>query len=99
MSESTTSIANRALGRANEAHGKIEAHEELCAERYQNIHDKLRTITGILGWGGTTMGGIMLTVIAFLAVRVLDAPNVENERLKAQVEILQQQASHRGGSR
>lgn len=78
------------MNRADAAHDRIEAHEELCAERYGNIHGRLDQVVKILGWGGATVATVMIAVIGALLVRALNAPNVETERLKAQIEILQQ---------
>lgn len=82
--------AQKALSRADAAHDRIEAHEDLCAERYGNIHGRLDQVVKILGWGGTTIAMVMIGVIGFLLVRMIDSPSIETERLKAQIEILQQ---------
>lgn len=88
MSEFVDSVAR---ARAESAHGKIEAHEDLCAERYSNIHDKLNSMTKLIGWGGATLATGVMGLVAFLSVRVMDAPDADKARLQAQVEILQSQ--------
>jgi len=77
---------------AQKALAEIKGHEDVCLARYTNIHDKLGSITRLIGWGGTVLAGLVISVIGFLSVRVLDAPDPDKIRLQAQVEILQAQS-------
>lgn len=53
---------------AKEVQQHMDAHEELCAERYATIHKRLDRIEGMimkLIWGALTgFGAVVLTVIA-----------------------------------
>lgn len=57
-----------AMARADAAHAKIESHEELCAERYGNIHSALNdlkklvwgVILGVAAFGLATLVGVLL---------------------------------------
>lgn len=52
------------------AYAKIEAHEDLCAERYRNIHEAIADMKSLLRW---VLGGVASVVIAitgWLAVQV-----------------------------
>lgn len=73
-----------ARARADEAHTKIEAHEDLCAERYSNIHDKLGMIMKVMGWGGATLAITIISVMGFLAVRLIDANDSRLEQIEHQ---------------
>lgn len=43
----------------------LESHEDLCAERYKNIHETLVTIKSILLWvGGVAVVGMAGTLAA-----------------------------------
>lgn len=90
-------VAQHALERANEAHIKIEAHEDLCAERYAHIQtliggvDKtVEKVLSILAWGGSGLVVLLLTVLGFLAVRAMATNDDELQRLRNQVQIMQQ---------
>jgi hypothetical protein len=49
---SEESVAYQALNLARANDGKINAHEELCAERYGNIHKAIDDIKGVLWKAG-----------------------------------------------
>ncbi len=68
MSErSTSEVAYEALNLARQNARDIEGHEDICAERYQNIHEKLGMIFRIIAWAGGT-GFLLITgLLAFLA--------------------------------
>lgn len=92
MAERTTPVAYRALDRANEAHRLAESahaanasHEELCAERYKNIHESLATLKAIIAWGGSSLAALLLAVLAFLMVRLINNNDGELQRLRDQV--------------
>lgn len=55
------------------AYQKIESHEELCAERYASIHEKLTDFKGTLNkivWGVIS---ILLSVVGFMAVQLWES--------------------------
>jgi hypothetical protein len=84
-----------ARARADEAHTKIEAHEDLCAERYSNIHDKLGMIMRVMGWGGATLATVIIAVMGFLAVRLIDASATRVQMLEQQMQVAPKTGSPR----
>lgn len=87
---------NEAFAHAQTAHDKINAHEDLCAERYAHIHTAIDGVKGsvsmvlrILAWGGTTLFTLLVMLIGFLAVRSIDNNDSEIESLKAQIQALE----------
>lgn len=94
--------AAEAYNHAQAAHEKVEAHEDLCAERYAHINTKLDgvnatvgTILKILAWGGTTIFGLLMGCLVFFATRSLSTNDAQIDALKDQVEALQtQQTDH-----
>lgn len=51
------------------AYGKIEAHEELCAERYKNIHGRLNDVRSKQDRHELAMWALVVSVLGFLAVQ------------------------------
>jgi hypothetical protein len=93
MSEVT---AVDAMAHADQAHIKIEAHEDLCAERYshiqtniQGVKDTVSTILKVVGWGGSTALVMILALLAFFATRAVDNNDQRVKDLQAQIELLQ----------
>lgn len=62
-------VAQEAKGLAHKALNKIEGHEELCAERYKNIHSTLNLIMRVLAWGGSSLIIVLITALGWLAVQ------------------------------
>jgi len=58
-------LARDAMDLAREADNKINAHEDLCAERYKNINDSLSRITKLMGWGGALLAGMILGLLGW----------------------------------
>lgn len=90
-------IASLALTRAEEAHTKLDGHEDLCAERFAHIHtaiggvtSSVSTILKILAWGGTTLFGLLIAMLAFLGARTMSTNDTEVEMLRGQIERLEQ---------
>lgn len=44
------------------AFAKIEGHEQLCAERYKNIHGRLNLLFKVIGWGGALAFSVTLAL-------------------------------------
>jgi hypothetical protein len=76
-----------ARDKAQKALDEIGSHEKLCAERYDNIHDKLGLVLKVLGWGGATI----MTVLLGIAARSMTVNDDQSAVLKAKVELLEQQ--------
>lgn len=91
MTESTAAVAYEARNRANAAHDKIEAHEDLCAERYRNINESVAEIKNILKWAGSGIIGLMLTVLGWLVLQQIDNNRQDQAALARQLLELREQ--------
>lgn len=76
---------------------RVTAHEELCAQRYDAIAASIDAVKAtvcsilrVLAWGGSTIAAVMLCLVGFLAVRVLNANDAEQGRLRDHVMQLEQ---------
>lgn len=70
------------------AYLKIEAHEELCAERYKNIHGRLDLLFKVIGWGGAVAAGLAITIGGWGLNRLYEGQQQQNA-------VLQQLVAHR----
>jgi uncharacterized membrane protein len=62
------------------AYDKINAHEDLCAERYLNIHGRIDLLFRVISWGGA----MAFTVLIGLAAWGLNQVNQsQTEQLRA----------------
>lgn len=75
-------IAYDALTMAREANDKaeralrdIEGHEDICAERYRNINEKLGMLFKIIAWAGGTGFLLIMGLLAFLAKTQFESIN------------------------
>ena len=70
--------AAEAYAHADKAHDTINAHEDLCAERYLGIRESLKDLHGTVRAARNAIVATGLALIAWLASqvyeRVLDAP-------------------------
>jgi hypothetical protein len=55
------------------AYDKIEAHEDLCAERYKNIHESISDLKDGVKWVIRLGVVTMLSLIGYLGSQVLGA--------------------------
>jgi hypothetical protein len=87
----TAFVDQVARDKAQKANDELEGHENLCAERYKNINDTLKTIKSILAWAGTTIFGLLMVTLGWLVVQQVNRNDDDRTLLKAQIELLQQQ--------
>jgi hypothetical protein len=85
--------AATAMAHAEAAHIKIEAHEDLCAERYAHIHTSIagvsRTVDKVLkvlAWGGSTVFVLLLGVLGFFMTRAMSNNDNQLEQLRQQIQ-------------
>lgn len=100
MSDVIAEIAYEARNLARQNARDIEQHEDLCAERYAGIHDKIGEIKGMLKWAGGTGFSIIIGLVGFLAVQMFHQNEQQrrDQELRGQaqqqkIELLQQQLS------
>lgn len=91
----TEATAAEAMARANEAHLKIESHEDLCAERYANIHTALGgvektvdRVLSVLAWGGSGLVALLLVVLGFFMTRAISNNDQQVAAMRAQITLL-----------
>ena len=91
--------ASEAFAHAQSAHDKIDAHEDLCAERYAhiqttigNVTKTVDTILKVLAWGGTTIFGLIVLCLGFLAARAINVNDSEVDRLRAELQQVKAEA-------
>jgi hypothetical protein len=87
----TAFVDQVARDKAQKAVDDLSGHEDLCAERYKNINDTLKTIKSILAWAGTTIFGLLIATLGWLVIQQVSRNDDDKTLLKAQVELLQQQ--------
>lgn len=73
MTREPSNLAREAMDLAREADNKINAHEDLCFERYKHINDSLSRIMKILGWGGTTLATLIIGVLGWAMLELYSA--------------------------
>lgn len=47
------------------AYAKINAHEDLCAERYEGIRDAIKDVKGWLRWILTGVAGVLISLLGW----------------------------------
>jgi len=64
--------AAEAYAHADKAHDKMNAHEDLCAERYLGIHDSLKDLHATVRGARNAVLTVGLALIAWLASQVYE---------------------------
>jgi spore coat polysaccharide biosynthesis predicted glycosyltransferase SpsG len=72
IAEQAMQTAIEAKELAKSAQVRILSHEELCAERYENIKASISDLKSIIKWAGTTMFGIIMLMLGWLAVQLYE---------------------------
>jgi hypothetical protein len=73
------------------AFAKIEAHEDLCAERYGNIHATLEDLKSAGKDQRKVQWGVLIALLGFMAMQVFNNQQAHFERLdKAQTSVVVQ---------
>jgi hypothetical protein len=85
----TAFVDQVARDKAQKALDNISGHEDLCAERYDNINDTLKTIKQILGWAGGTIFTMLLATLSWLLVQQVSHNDDDKQMLRDQVQMLQ----------
>lgn len=72
MDRANEMMAGNAMSRANEAYGKWESHEQLCAERYRRLDETMERFERTLDKAVKIGLGILLAVTGALAMFVFN---------------------------
>lgn len=91
--ESGSTVAAKALELARINEKGLEAHEELCAERYKNIHEKIGEIKKWLTWAGTTGFTIIIALLAFMGKQLYDSNAEARAAMQTRLQVIEQQAN------
>lgn len=92
MSTDTASrIAYEALDLSKKNARDIESHEDLCAERYAGIHDKIREIKGVITWAGGFAFVTVVGILGFLAQAQFNANDQQQKTQQTRIELLERQ--------
>lgn len=90
------SIAREALDLAKDVDHRVNAHEDICALRYNQLElsikatkDEVGDVKKILAWAGTTGFAIVLALLGFLMKAQFDA----NTEMQRTIQNLQQKPS------
>jgi len=59
-----------AYNHADNAHQKIDSHEELCAERYKNIHETLGEVKDAIKSHQKIAWGLVIAILGWMAVQM-----------------------------
>lgn len=92
---STAGVAWDALNLGKQNARDIEAHEDLCAERYNHINVSIGEIKGILKWAGGAAFGIIIGLLAFLAQAQFAANDAAQKAAREKIEMLESAARDR----
>lgn len=84
-------VAYQALNLSKQNERDINAHEDLCAERYAHINTSISEIKGILKWAGTTGFLIIIGLLGFLAKTTWEAKEQAQQAASTKIEMLQSQ--------
>jgi len=86
-----SAVAYEALNLSKQNTQKIDAHEDLCAERYGHINSSIGEIKSILKWAGTTGFLIIIGLLGFLAKTTWEAKEQAQMAASTKIELLQTQ--------
>lgn len=67
-----------AYAHADRAHNKIDAHEDLCAERYRNINTSLTALHSTVRGARSAGAAVALAVIGWLLIQVYEKLDPSN---------------------
>lgn len=65
--------ARKAQAKADQVERDINSHEDICAERYKNINEKVGTLFKLVAYGGSTALMLILGLLGFLAKAQFDS--------------------------
>lgn len=64
------------------AYAKIEAHEDICAVRYDGINASIKELKGLVHWILASVAGVALALIAWMAVQMYTLNNARMDALE-----------------
>lgn len=88
---SAAAVAYEALNLAREVKRDQLGHEDLCAERYGNIHKEMAEIKGILKWAGGALFSVIIGLLGFLAAAQFNANDQARKVAESKIDLLERQ--------
>jgi hypothetical protein len=73
-------------------HTAIDGVKNVMGTEIASIKKTVGTILKILAWGGTTVFGMLMVVLGFLATRAITNSDAQSDMLRNQIEQLQHPA-------
>lgn len=99
-------IDQDARDKANAALAQIDAHEDICAIRYQGIQTEISGMKRIITWAGAAAFSVIIGMLGFLARAQFDAVEqmrrdqlVRVESQQNTIDLLQEQLRHESSRR
>lgn len=86
-------MARDAMAKAEQNARDIEGHEDICAERYENIREKLGMLFKIIAWAGGSAFAIVMGLLAFLAKTQFDQIKTLQSAVGQRTELLERAQS------
>lgn len=84
-------LAHEAYTLSKQNERDISAHEDLCAERYGNIHHAIADIKGILKWAGTSAFAVIIGLLGWSISQQMAANKDAALASQTKLELLQRQ--------
>lgn len=84
--EAVSAVAVAAKAKADLADQRVSGHEELCAERYNNIKLSISDVQNIIKWAAATITLSILGVLGWLTVQQLDMTKERIDQLESHQE-------------
>jgi hypothetical protein len=83
------SVSEDAKELALQAQAAINAHEQVCAERYAHIHASISRIEGVMKWVGGVIITLILAVLGWSLTQQYNANEAQKRALEDRIELLQ----------
>lgn len=87
MTDDAMDVARDALDLARDAQRKIDGHENICALRYAQLDNSIKSVKSIISWAGTTGFALIMGALIFFIKGQFDA----NAEMQKTIQNLQQQ--------
>ena len=82
-------IARDGKSKAEQALREIESHEDVCAERYKNINEKLEMLFKVIAWAGGAAFLLVMGLLGFLAKTQFESISALQKATLQRTEILE----------
>lgn len=91
MSEPDVALKALTLSLVNEQ--ALASHEDLCAQRYNTINEKIDKLEAIIKWVGGLMATAIMATLGWSIVQQIDSARAQQDAAAAKIELLQKQVA------